>query len=340
MTFGLCFVHVSAPMFLLVVLAAATIVKIPDLHGQSRSAYRVAIRLPVLWTLLLAVTAFGAAWLWMIASGARSADLGPLEFRTLTSKVSGFGGLLWILSLKQALFTAASYGTLLLIFLIKHARKPLHDPFFIAAGLFVLLYLVFPENFDMDGRWLALAYYLPFCLVSANFLPENPKILAFALLLCLINTSVIANGVITIDRELDDYDAVLRQVPRGSRLLELANRPGRVDVYGQYAFWHVIRNDGRVSRIWSYYDKGNHKTPFYHAQLRHFTADWRPYIWDRVEPLDWQRIAADYDYIVLVTEDKALREDVSTHARQELTVGAVSLYVLDPSSPLSSQPRE
>jgi hypothetical protein len=340
MTFGLCFVHVSAPMFLLVVLAAATIVKIPDLHGQSRSAYRVAIRLPVLWTLLLAVTAFGAAWLWMIASGARSADLGPLEFRTLTSKVSGFGGLLWILSLKQALFTAASYGTLLLIFLIKHARKPLHDPFFIAAGLFVLLYLVFPENFDMDGRWLALAYYLPFCLVSANFLPENPKILALALLLCLINTSVIANGVITIDRELDDYDAVLRQVPRGSRLLELANRPGRVDVYGQYAFWHVIRNDGRVSRIWSYYDKGNHKTPFYHAQLRHFTADWRPYIWDRVEPLDWQRIAADYDYIVLVTEDKALREDVSTHARQELTVGAVSLYVLDPSSPLSSQPRE
>jgi hypothetical protein len=102
-----------------------------------------------------------------------------------------------------------------------------------------------------------------------------------------------------------------------------------VDVYGQYAFWHLIRNDGRDSRIWSYYDKGNHKTPFYHPQLRHFTADGRPYIWDRVKPLDWQRIAADYDYIVLVTEDNALRKEVSTHACRELTVGAISLYVLD-----------
>jgi hypothetical protein len=341
MTFGLCFVHAAAPLFLLVVLAAATIVKIPDLLGQSRSAYRVAIRLPVLWTLLLGVTAFGAAWWWMIASGARPADLGSaLAFRTLTGKIEGFGGQFWVFSLKQAVFTAASYGALLLIFLIKHTRQPLRDPFFIAAGLCVFLYLVFPVNFGMDFRWLLFGYYLPFCLVAANASPESPKILAFALLLCLINTSVIANGVITIDPELDNYDAVLRQIPRGSRLLELANRPRRVDVYGQYAFWHLIRNDGRVSRIWSYFENGNHKTPFYHPQLRHFTADWRPYIWDGVKPLDWQRIAADYDYIVLITEDKALREDVSTHARRELTVGAVSLYVLNSSSLLSSRPRE
>jgi hypothetical protein len=289
--------------------------------------------------LLLGVAAFGAACLWMIASGARSADLGPLEFRTLTKKVLGFGGPFWVGSLKQATFTAASYGALLLIFLIKHARQPLRDPFFIAAGLCVLLYLVFPENYGMDWRWLLFAYYLPFCLVTANAVPESPKILALTLLFCLINTSVTASRVITIDWELDDYDAVLRQIPCGSRLLELANFPaGRVDVYGQYAFWHVIRNDGRVFRIWSYYEGGNHKAPFYGAQMRHFTADRRPYIWDGHKPLDWLRIAADYDYIVLVTEDKALREDVSTHARRELTVGAVSLYELDTSRMLSSEP--
>jgi hypothetical protein len=339
MTFGLCFVHASAPLLLLVVLAAVTIVEIPDLRAGGWAAYRVAFRLPVLWTLLLGLTAFGAAWWWMIASGARSADLGPLEFRTLTGKIWGFGGPFWVYSLKQATFTAASYGALLLIFLIKHVRHPLRNPFFIAAGLCVLLYLVFPENFGMDSRWVLFAYYLPFCLVAANALPETPKILALALVLCLINTSVIANGVITVDRKLDDYDAVLRQIPRGSRLLELANRPGRVDVYGQYAVWHLIRNDGRVSKMRSYYEKGNDQDPFYAPQLRYFTADWRPYIWDGVKPLDWQRITTDYDYIVLVTEETALREDVSSHARWELTVGAISLYVVDSSGLLPSQPQ-
>lgn len=329
MTFGLCFVHASAPLLLLVVLAAATIIKIPDLLAERWSAYRVAIRLPVLWTLLLGLTVFGAAWWWMTASEERSADiLGPLEFRSLTRKLLGFGGLFWVLSLKQGAFTAASYGALLLIFLIKHARKPLRDPFFIAAGVCVLLYLAFPPaKLNLDWRWLFLAYYLPFCLVAVNTSPESPKILALALLLLLINTAVIANGVITIDRELDDYDAVLRQIPRGSRLLELANPAGRVNVYGQYAFWHLIRNDGRVSRIWSY-DMGNREHPVYQPHLQHFIATWRPYTWDGVKPLDWQRIATDYDYIVLVTDDKSLRKDVSIHARRELTVGAVSLYDL------------
>jgi hypothetical protein len=332
MTFGLFFVHESAPLFLLVVLAAATIVKVPDLLAGGWSAYRAAIRLPVLWTLVLGLTGFGTAWWWMTASGERIADtLGSWEFRTLTSKIRGFGGAFWVFSLKQAVFTAASYGVLLLIFLTKHARRPLRDPFFIAAGLCTLLYLVFPANLNMDWRWLFLAYCLPFCLVAANASPESPKILTLALLFCLINTAVVANGVITIDRELDDYDAVLRQIPRGSRLLELANSPGRVNVYGQYGFWHLIRNDGRVSRIWSY-DMGDREHPVYNPHLQHFVAHWRPYTWVNRgnKPLDWQGIAADYDYIVLVTEDKALREEVSTHAHRKLTVGAVSLYDLLP----------
>jgi hypothetical protein len=343
MTFSLFFVHAWAPLLLLVVLAATTIVKIPDLLVGGWSAYRTAIRLPVLWTLLLALTAFGAAWCWMTASGERSAHMfggGPWEFRTFTSKIRGFGGPFWVLSLKQAVFTAASYGALLLIFLAKHARQPLRDPFFIAAGLCTLLYLVFPANLGMDWRWLFLAYYLPFCLIATNSSPESRKFLALAILFCLINTAVIAKGVTTIDRELDDYDAVLRQIPRHSRLLELANPPLRVNVYGQYAFWHLIRNDGRVSRIWSY-DMSDGEHPAYQPNLQHFTANWRPYTWVNTDskPLDWRRIAADYDYIVLVTEDNALREDVSSHARRQLTVGAVSLYALDSPS-LSSQTRK
>jgi hypothetical protein len=338
MTFGLFFVHAWAPLFLLVVLAAAMIVKIPDLLAGGWWPHWAAIRLPALRTLLLGLMAFGAAWWWMTAFGERSADiLGPWVFRTLRSKIQGFVGPFWVFSLKQAVLTATGYGVLLLIFLTKHARQPLHDPFFVAAGLFTFLYLVFPTEFgpggvsNTDGRWLLLAYYLPFCLVAANASPESPKILAPALLFCLINTAVIASGVITIDRELDDYDAVLRQVPRGSRLLELANSPGRVNVYGQYGFWHLIRNNGRVSRIWSY-DMGDREHPVHLPHLQHFVANWRPYTWvnNDGKPLDWQSIAADYDYIVLVAEDKALREEVGTHAHRALTVGAVSLYDLPP----------
>jgi hypothetical protein len=346
MTFGLFFVHASAPLLLLVVLAAATILKIPDLLADGWPAYRAAIRLPVLRTLLLGLIAFIAACWWMTASGQGSPNiLGPLEFRTLTGKIRGFGGPFWVLSLKQAAFTAGSYGGLLVIFLWKHTRQPLRDPFFIAAGLSVLLYLVFPTNLNMDWRWLFLAYYLPFCLVAPNPRAESPKILALALLFCLINTAVIAKGVITIDRELDDYDAVLRQIPRGSRLLELANPPDRVNPYGQYGFWHLIWNDGHVSsssigdRIGSS-KMGNREHPDYQPHLQHFIATWRPYNWDLVTPLDWQQIATDYDYIVLVTENKALREDVSRHARRELTVGAVSLYALDSCNLLSSQPQD
>jgi hypothetical protein len=346
MTFGLFFVHAWAPLFLLVVLAAATIVKITDLLSGTQPAYGAAIGLPVLWTLLLGSAAFVTAWWWMTASGEQSANIyGPLVFRSLRSKVQGFGGPLWVFSLKQATLTATIYGILLLIFFTKHIRSPLRDPFFIAAGLFTLLYIVFPTGVgpgapDTDGRWLALAYYLPFCLVAANASPESPKILALALFLCLINTAVIANGVITIDRELDDYDAVLRQIPRGSRLLGLANFPGRVDVYGQYGFWHLIRNDGHVSRIWSY-DMGDREHPVHLPHLQHFIANWRPYTWvnNDGKTLDWQRIATEYDYIVLVSQDKALREEVSTHAHREITVGAVNLYGLDSSSPSSSQPR-
>jgi hypothetical protein len=62
MAFGLFFLHASAPLLLLVVLAATTIVNIPDLLSGGWSECRATISLPVLWTLLLALTAFGAAW--------------------------------------------------------------------------------------------------------------------------------------------------------------------------------------------------------------------------------------------------------------------------------------
>jgi hypothetical protein len=347
MVFGLFFVHLWAPLFLLVVLGATLIVIIPDLIAGGSPAYMAAIRLPVVRAMLLGTMAFVAAGWWMAAYGEGSFETGtPLLFRNLTSKLLGFVSAFYVFSLKQATLTAASYGALLLIFLAKHGTRPLRDPFFIAAALLTLLYLVFPLAFgpgvsDTDRRWLLLAYYLPFCLVAPKARPERLGILALALLLCLTNTAVVATGIIAIDRQLDDYDAVLRQIPRGSRLLELVTPTGdytRVSVYGEYGFWHIIRNGGRISTIWSF-DMGDRGHPVHLPHLRHFVANWRPYTWDGTAPLDWQRIAADYDYIVLVSEDEALRAEVRAHARQELTVGAVSLYDVVPARAGRSGPK-
>jgi hypothetical protein len=341
MVFGLFFVHLWAPLFLLVVLAAALIVMVPDLMASGSAGWRGAIRDPILRTILLGTVAFVAAWSWTAAYGNENLEtFTPLLFRGLSSKLLGLVSTYYVYSLKQAAFTAASYGALLLIFLVRHERRPLRDPFFVATVLLGLLYLVFPLAFgpavsDTDRRWLLLAYYLPFCLATPRAPPEHPAILALAFSLSLANTGIIATAVITIDHQLDNYDAVLRQTPRGSRLLQLITPAGdesHVSLYGQYGFWHIIRNDGRVPGIWSStMDMGDRDYQLHLPHLQHFVPLWHAYSWDGVSPLNWQRIASDYDYIILVSEDEALRAEVRAHARRELTQGAVSLYDVHPS---------
>ena len=101
-----------------------------------------------------------------------------------------------------------------------------------------------------------------------------------------------------------------------------------MDVYGQYGFWHLIQNDGRVPGIWSFVNMRDRDHPTYLRHLQHFVPIWQPYSWDGIAPLDWQRIGSDYDYIVLVTDDAQLIAEVRSHSRWKLTVGAVSLYNL------------
>lgn len=331
MVFGLFFVHLSASLFLLVVLGATLIVRVSDLIAdRSPPAYRDAVRLPVVRALLLGTMALIVAAGWWLATCTHSSPNagGPVVFRSLTSKLLGLVSAFYISSVKQAAFTALAFGSLLLIFLARNGRRLHRDPFFIAAVLSTLLYLVSPlvigSGFsDIDRRWLLLAYYLPFCLFAPNARPEHPAILLFAFFLCLINTAIIAADVKAIDYKLDDYDTVLRETPRGTRLLPLVISTGdhnRFDLYGQYGAWHTIRNDGRVPGIWSS-DDGTH--------LQHFVRHWHPYNPYTVEglsPLDWERIAADYDYIILVTKDAALREEVRAHTKPEFTAGIVRLY--------------
>lgn len=334
MVFGLFFVHLSASLFLLVVLGATLLVRVSNLIADnSPLVYRDAVRLPEVRAVLLGTMALIVAVGWWLATcfGPSSAG-GPVVFRSVTSKLLGLVSAFYIFSVKQAAFTAIAFGSLLLIFLARNGTRLHRDPFFVAAVASTLLYLVSPlvsplvigSSFsDIDRRWLLLAYYLPFCLIAPKAPPERPAILLFAFLLCLANTAIVAAGVKAIDYKLDDYDTVLREVPRGTRLLPLVISTGdhnRFGLYGQYGLWHIIRNHGRVPGIWSS-DDGPH--------LQHFVRNWHPYFPYTAEglaPLDWQRIAADYDYVILVTKNAALREEIRAHTKPEFTAGIVSLY--------------
>jgi hypothetical protein len=343
--FALFFVHLWAALWLLVVLGAALLAMLPDLLDDGSLPPRDIFQLPILRVVLLAVAAFAAAWFWMAAYAEGGLATGLLMFRSPANKVLGLVSLFYVLSIKQAAFTAASYGTLLLIFLLRHGRRLYRDPFFVAAGLLTILYFVFPLGFgptvvDTDRRWLLLAYYLPFCLVApepqaaAKARPERPAILFLALFLSLANTAVIANGIAGIDRKLDAVDAVLQKIPPGHRLLLLYKPTGlrtRVDIYGQYEFWYIIRGHGRVPGLWSK-TMGDARRSVQLPNMLHFVAIWRPYSPYSLEgllgTLDWRRIAADYDYILLITDDGSLSAEVGAHALPRVADGVVSLYRL------------
>jgi hypothetical protein len=152
-----------------------------------------------------------------------------------------------------------------------------------------------------DIRWLVPAYILPFCCAGKprSHLLHSPFLLVFAFCLCIVNAAVIFSWTVTIDRELDDFDAALREMPAGSRVLPLifmkAAYP-RVTPYDQYAFWYVIRAHGAVHGLWSLIASHDGEAPLPHMQ--HFVAA-RRYYPEVPGELDWRHISGEYDFIVV-----------------------------------------
>jgi hypothetical protein len=48
---------------------------------------------------------------------------------------------------------------------------------------------------------------------------HSPFLLVFAFCLCIVNAAVIFSWTVKIERELDDFDAALSELPAGSRVL-------------------------------------------------------------------------------------------------------------------------
>jgi len=333
---GLFLVHMAAALTALVVVWVDwALGALPSLASWRRT--REALFRPEVRTAVTATAAVGLMMAWGSAmSGGEQAAGGHLVFRSPASKIAAFGAPFYSFSLPQAALMAGGYMATVLAFGYAVRRHLRLDAFLASAAVFVVLFLIFPRDVGGAGgtdiRWLVPAYLLPLCLSSGSG-PARRALLVIPFLACLAHAAVISSYTRAIDRRLDDFDTVLGQLPPQARLLplmsDLRSYP-RVSPYQQYALWHIVRKRGQVPGLWSLTGAREGDPVISHFQ--HFTTlkhTYQPPLrWGTTVffPLDWQRIAVEYDYIVQVSDDPRVQEYVGAHAREKVRRGAVILY--------------
>lgn len=337
---GLFLVHLSAPLSALVVvwvdLGLAVLARVRAPRAWTGNA-PVRPRVTTALAITAAVAAVFVAWtLVEVALGAKGSE-GAVGFRGPALKLAALGAPFYAFDLRQALLLAGGWAASLVAFLYVNRADLRPDPILASAAAFGLLFVAWPHSVGaaggLDARWLIFAYLLPFCATEGGRVPRQWPGLAVALLAVAAHAGAVGLEVRRRDPLLTDYDAVLAQLPRGSRLLPVVADGGaarRVGVYEEYAFWHVVRNAGRVPGLFNRSATRPTDPPFPH--FAHFDLSVRRYVppfgWGvkSFEPLDWRQIARDYDYIVQAGGDPRVARYLGAHARVRRRVGAVTLY--------------
>ncbi|HET7553656.1 MAG TPA: hypothetical protein VFK04_20345 [Gemmatimonadaceae bacterium] len=337
--FVLYLVHlVAAPIVLVVIwidwfLPVARAVRDP---AERRRAF---LR-PELVTILVVTVVLGALWIWIQAVASSGSE--PMAWPSAAKKVLETGAPFFSFSLVQAAVMAGAYGVTLLAFLYSVRRELRLDTFTASAVAFFVLFLIFPENMTggggVDIRWLLPAYILPFAMTGGAGAREPGRVLRKVVLAgALANAILVLAYARAMDPKLDEYDQLIARIPAETRVLPLiANHltHPRVDPYQQYAFWHIIRNRGQVPGLWSYSHRGSsasdHEPKL--VYFRHFDVLVHPYLpaarWGTTDfsPLDWGRIARDYDYIIQAGDDERAGSILRAHATERARVGVMTLY--------------
>ena len=332
-------IHLSAPLIVLVVVwvdAAYELLFAP----APRRPWRGVMLAEGVTAVLLAVS-IGLLWAWvetrLPAGMAGSQDL---EFRTPITKLLAFAAPFYSFSFAQAGVMMLAYATILIAFVVANRRALRVNSLVVSAFAFLVLFLIFPKNVGtaggVDVRWLLPALLLPFCASSAREVTKpsasQDRALLIALGACVISGTLIGWQAHIRDPLLDDFDRVLAELPAGARLLPIvADRHGhpRIGTYQEYAFWHIIRRNGFVPGLFSYYGSRIGDDPFPH--FAHFTisrAYMPPYEWGLTTftPLDWRRIDCEYNYIVQAGDDERVRAYLAQNATLVARAGAISLF--------------
>jgi hypothetical protein len=151
------------------------------------------------------------------------------------------------------------------------------------------------------------------------------------LVACLINTAILARSDHAIDHELDDYAAALNQLPPAKNVLPLVAddlRWGpRVLPYRHFAFWYQIERGGREPGLFGW-PKESFMPYFEETDALYDPQGWDGGPEERREPLDWERILAQYDYVIVAGPDPRVRQEVSAHTREAYSVGEISVFAV------------
>jgi hypothetical protein len=235
------------------------------------------------------------------------------------------------------------YAASLVAFLAVNRRTLRLDVMLSSTAAFVFLFLVFPYRLDgagyVDMRWLLPALVLPFCATAMGRVPVQRAWLAIPCVATLLHLGVVRHETRQLDSQLAAYRQVIDAVPPVARLLPIvANREqyGRLDPLRHFAMWHTIDGGGRVSGLLTEEERyATNPPPLTHKFFGHFREPDILYYpderWGTQEPypldsLDWRRIDADYDYIIVAGSDPAARAAVAPHADVVRQRPGVALY--------------
>jgi hypothetical protein len=314
--------HLSAPLIILVVIWLDMLLNWRD--GRWKGVIGITAALVAFFLLQAALTP-------IVAPGTHKFT----HFGTVWSKIRNVFTPFYVFGYAQAIVASATYVLALGLFLRTNPRPSLKTTWGLAVLAFLALYFIFPANLPgagyLDMRWLVPAVLLPFTLTSPHAKPVSLRVVMTLLVACLINTAILARSDHAIDHELDDYAAALNQLPPAKNVLPLAAddlRWGpRVLPYRHFAFWYQIERGGREPGLFGW-PKESFMPYFEETDALYDPQGWDGGRVERREPLDWERIRAQYDYVIVAGPDPRVRQEVSAHTREAYSVGEISVFAV------------
>jgi hypothetical protein len=332
---GLFLVHLSTPLMMLVVVWTDWL-----FAGAGHRTARLRTAL-----VASAGVAVVGLWAWSMIPRAQPAveHPGGVTFKSPGIKLRNFLTPFFVFSYPQMAVTVGAY--IIAVVLFWRTNRPLRrwNTLAWAVTAFAALYIIFPSNTPgtgfLDARWLLPMYLLVFAAAWHGGRRPSTAVGLTLVACALINAATIWRATRQVDRELDDYAAVLNGLPPGRRLLPLeadSLRHGlRISPYRHFAFWYTINRNGRVPSLFSYSGDGGDAPR--QTFLSHFTEldhlytlppEWGTTVFT---PLDWTAIDRDYDYIVVAGRDPRVLDMVEPHARALTRVGDITVF--QPSEP-------
>jgi hypothetical protein len=291
-----------------------------------------------IWVVLGLTATAGAMYLWTTIGAPLlpPQKSNPLVLGTFWWKAKNIFAPFYVYSAWQAVPMIATYVIAVVLYCRANPARTWRTTLGISAAAFFFLYVIFPQlgtgGGYVDMRWLVPAYLLLFCAANAV---RGPSTLGLRLLLAgsVLSSLAFVPTISSIDRYLTDYEAVLQGLPPGKSVFPVVADDrrfgGRVIPYRHFAFWYTIRFHGNVPSLFAYSGDGmesNWFMPYFDDTARRYAP---PVGWfgggGPLRALDWPRIAAENDYVIVAGRDSAMRAEVARHARCIGGVGEIAL---------------